>query len=168
MLYIFLEIMFSTTILFRSKEMKATFFKNVNMAALVIIAIVNAQVSLADGPINGSLTAGNANIAPTDVYRLACPAGTATVRARVTNPNGNPADEITVQVIAPATGRARSAISLEGIAPPTAILAGGAGNYLVTVHKDSTLIASRYSISLDCYTTIAAIAGNQTVMLQNQ
>uniref|UniRef100_UPI001178C462 hypothetical protein n=1 Tax=Crenothrix polyspora TaxID=360316 RepID=UPI001178C462 len=81
--------------------MKTTLYKNVSMAALAIVTLVNAPVSLADGPFAGSLGAGNANFAPTDVYRLTCPAGTASVRARVTNPNGNPSDEITVQVIAP-------------------------------------------------------------------
>jgi len=148
--------------------MKTTLRKNVNMAALAIATLVNAPVSLADGPFAGSLGAGNASIAPTDVYRLTCPAGTASVRAKVTNPNNNPTDEITVQVIAP-TGLVRGAISLEGETPRTAVITGGAGKYLVSVHKDSTLIASRYSIVLDCYrSTSAAIAGNQSALIQNQ
>jgi hypothetical protein len=159
---------FSTSSLLRSQEMKTTLRKNVNMVALAIAALVNAPVSLADGPFAGSLGAGNAGFAPTDVYRMTCPAGTASVRARVTNPNGNPVDEITAQVIAISTGRVRSAISLEGVASPTAVLTGGKGTYLVSVHKDSKLFASRYSIVLDCYTTAAAIAGNQSALVQNQ
>ncbi len=148
--------------------MKTTLRKNVNMVALAIATLVNAPVIMADGPFAGSLGAGNASIAPTDVYRLTCPTGTASVRARVTNPNGNPTDEITVQVIAP-TGLIKSAISLEGVAPPTAVRTGGAGKYLVSVHKDSTLIASRYSIILDCYSaTPAAFPGNQSALIQNQ
>ena len=148
--------------------MKATLRKSVNMAALAIAVVVNAPVSLADGPFAGTLGPGSASIAPTDVYRLTCPGGTASARARVTNPDGNPVDEITVQVIAP-TGLVRSAIALEGVAAPTAIRTGAAGRYLVTVHKDSTLIASRYSIVLDCHTAAgAAIAGNQSVLIQNQ
>lgn len=147
--------------------MKTT-YKNVSMAALAIVAVGSAPVSLADGSFSGSLGAGNASFAPTDVYRLTCPVGTASVRARVTNPNGNPADEIAVQVIA-SNGRVRSVIALEGEIPRTAILTGGAGSYLVSVHKDSTLIAARYSIVLDCYrVNSAAIAGNQSVRVQNQ
>jgi hypothetical protein len=148
--------------------MKAIARKSVNVAVLAVAALVNAPASLADGPFAGTLGAGNAAFAPTDVYRLTCPGGTASARARVTNPDGNPVDEITVEVIAP-TGLVRSAISLEGVAPPTAVRTGAAGRYLVTVHKDSTLIAARYSIVLDCHTAAgAAIAGNQTVLIQNQ
>ncbi len=148
--------------------MKATLRKSGKMAALAIAVLVNAPVSLADGPFAGSLGAGSASTAPTDVYRLTCPGGTASARARVTNPNGNPVDEITVQVISP-TGLVRSAISLEGVAPPTAVRTGAAGRYLVTVHKDSERIAARYSIVLDCHTAAgAAIAGNQSVLIQNQ
>jgi hypothetical protein len=148
--------------------MKITLRNHINMLALAITALANAHVSLADGPFAGSLGAGSPSFAPTDVFRIVCPTGTASVRARVTNPNGNPTDEITVQVIAP-FGRARSAISLEGVTPPTAVLTGGAGTYLVSVHKDSKRIASSYSIALDCYrTTSAPIAGNQSVLVQNQ
>lgn len=149
--------------------MKTTLRKNVNMVALAIAALVNAPVSLADSFSTGSLGKGSVSFAPTDVYRLTCPAGTASARARVTNPNGNPVDEITAQVIAISTGRVRSAISLEGVASPTAVLTGGKGTYLVSVHKDSKLFASRYSIVLDCYrVNSAAIAGNQSVLVQNQ
>lgn len=148
--------------------MKTTLRKSVSMAALAIATLVNASVSWADGPFAGSLAAGNAIFAPTDVYRVTCPVGTASVRARVTNPNGNPTDEITVQVITP-TWLVRSAISLEGVAPPIAVIAGGAGKYLVSVHKDSTLITSRYSIVLDCYNANStAFAGSQSVLIQNQ
>lgn len=142
--------------------------KNVMMAALAVAGLMSASAGWADGPYAGALGPGNANFAPTDVYRLTCPAGTASVRARVTNPNGNPVDEITVQIIGP-TGAVRSAISVEGVVPPTAILSGAAGRYLVTVHKDSTLLGATFSITLDCYTAAgAAIAGIQSVRIQNQ
>jgi len=142
--------------------------KNFTMAVLAVAGLINASTGWADGPFAGALGPGNANFAPTDVYRLTCPAGTASVRARVNNPNGNPVDEITVQIIAP-SGAVRSAISLEGVAPPTAILSGVAGRYLVTVHKDSTLLGANFSISLDCYTAAgSAIPGIQTVRIQNQ
>jgi hypothetical protein len=147
--------------------MKSTLYKNVRVA-LVIAALVNAQISLADGSFAGLLGAGNANFAPTDVYRLSCPIGTASIRAKITNPNGNPTDDITAQVIAP-SGRVRSVIAVEGELPRTAILTGGAGTYLVSVHKDSTLIASRYSIVLDCYrANSAAVSGIQSLLVQNQ
>lgn len=152
----------------RNREMKATLRNSVNMVAVALAVSLNAPVSIADGPFAGTLGAGNAAFAPTDVYRLTCPGGTASARARVANPDGNPVDEITVEVIAP-TGLVRSAISLEGVAPPTAVRTGAAGRYLVTVHKDAELIAARYSIVLDCHTAAgAAIAGNQTVRIQNQ
>lgn len=149
--------------------MKTTLLRNFNVGTLAIAALVNAPVILADGPFNGSLGKGSASFAPTDVYRLTCPTGTASVRAKVTNPNGNPVDEITVQVIARSTGRVRSAISLEGVVPPGAVLTGGAGIYFVSIHKDSELFASRYSIVLDCYkANSTAFAGNQSVLFQNQ
>jgi len=148
--------------------MKATSRKSVNAVALAVAVSVIAPAGLADGPFAGTLGAGTAAFAPTDVYRLTCPGGTASARARVTNPDGSPVDEITVEVVAP-TGLVRSAISLEGVAPPTAVRTGAAGRYLVTVHKDATLIAARYSIVLDCHTAAgAAIAGNQSVLIQNQ
>jgi len=144
--------------------MKTTAHKNVCMLALAIAASANAPSGLAD-TYNGSLGASNA---ATDVYGLTCPSGTASVRARVTNPNGSPADELTVEVINP-TGRARSAISLEGVAPPTAVLAGGAGNYLVTLHKSPSVAASYNTLVLDCYNASAvAFTGTQSALVQNQ
>ena len=140
------------------------------MVALAIAALANVPAALADtysGP-TVSLGAGNVNIAPTDVYSLICPAGTASVRARVSNPDRSRVDEITVEVINP-NGPVRTATSLEGIAPPTAVLAGGAGRYLVTVHKDSSPFAVRYGIVLDCFNARAiAFAGTQSRLAQNQ
>ena len=140
-----------------------------NLLGLTIAAcMMSAPVAFADSFNNQALTAGNASFAPTDVYKLTCPAGTASVRARVTNPNGNTADEISVLLIAP-TGSVRSAISLEGIAPPTVVLLGATGVYRVAVHKGKKLIAGQYRIDLDCYTAAgAAFPGVQTVLIQNQ
>ena len=134
----------------------------------IAACMMSAPVVFADSFNNQTLLAGNASFAPTDVYKLTCPAGTASVRARVTNPNGNSADEISVLLIAP-TGSVRSAISLEGIAPPTAVLPGLTGVYRVAVHKDSKLLPARYSIALDCYrATGVAFTGPQAVLFQNQ
>lgn len=147
--------------------MKAITYKKALMIPFTIAALANAPVGLADA-FSGALGAGTVNVAPTDVWGLSCPAGTASVRAKVTNPNGSAADEITVQVINP-NGSTKSAISLEGVAPPTAILSGGAGNYLVTAHKDSSLVAVSYSITMDCYNASAvAFAGTQSTLFQNQ
>jgi hypothetical protein len=116
----------------------------------------------------GTLAAGTARVVPTDVYSLACPIGTASVRARVTNPNGSTTDEISVHVIAP-SGAVRTSISLQGVAPPTAVLTGQAGNYLVAVHKDLTLFPASYSLFLDCFNgSGVAFVGNQSTLVQNQ
>jgi hypothetical protein len=130
--------------------------------------MMSAPVAFADSSNNQTLLAGNASFAPTDVYKLTCPAGTASVRARVTNPNGNTADEISVLVISPAGG-IKSAISLEKIAPPTAVLPGATGVFRVSVHKGSKLLTARYSIVLDCYNAAGvAFPGVQAVLFQNQ
>jgi hypothetical protein len=154
----------STSIFLRSQDMKKTTRKYASMVVLAIAATANAPAGLADS-YNGSLGASNA---ATDVYGLTCPIGTATVRARVTNPNGSPADEIIVEVINP-NGRVGSAISLEGVAPPTAVLAGVAGNYLVTLHKSPSVTASYNNLVLDCYNAGAvAFPGTQSALVQNQ
>lgn len=148
--------------------MKMTSLKNTCIVTLAIAALVNAPTSVADSYLTSSLGAGNVNLQPTDVYGLTCPIGTATVRARATNPNGSGADEISVQVINP-NGRVRTVISLEGIAPPTAILAGASGNYLITVHKTPTTYVVPYSIVLDCYNgNGVAFSGIQSALIQNQ
>jgi hypothetical protein len=73
-----------------------------------------------------------------------------------------------VLVISPAGG-IKSAISLENVAPPTALLAGPAGAFRVAVHKGKKLLAGQYRIDLDCYNAAgAAFAGVQTVLIQNQ
>ena len=142
--------------------------KKVYLAAIAITALAGASASLADTYSSRALGASAVNFEPTDVYGLTCPPGTASVRARGWNPNGSPSDELSIQVINRATGQARTVISLEGVTPPTAVLAGGAGNYLVAVHK-SPSTAMRYTIFMDCYTaSSAAIAGVQSRAVQNQ
>lgn len=150
--------------------MKLISFKNALLTMLTLAAVSIPLAGYADGPYAGSLGAGNAAYSPTDVWRLICPAGTASVRARAraVNPNGNPVDEIATTIHA-ANGRARTVISVEGLAAPTAVLTGAAGVYFVSIHKDSELLAARYILTLDCYrSTGAAIAGTQTAFMQNQ
>jgi hypothetical protein len=141
------------------------------MMALAIAASANAPLGLADTFPDGKLGVGKVNFAPTDVFGLTCPNGTASVRARGTNPDGSGADEISVQVINP-NGAVKTAISLEGVSPPTAVLlVGGAGHYLVSVHKDSSAVVVPYSIVLDCYNASVPpvpFPGNQSTLIQNQ
>jgi hypothetical protein len=102
----------------------------------------------------------------TDVYGVTCPLGTLSVRANV-NDAVVAGDQISVQVINP-TGRAATASAVDGGGPSAfAILTGGAGNYLVTVHKNAAL-AEGYAVSMDCYTAAGALAGTQSVLVQNQ
>jgi len=124
--------------------------RNANLLGLALVAsLMTAPAVFADTFNNPTLLAGTTAFAPTDVYKLACPAGTASVRAKLTNPNGNPAGELTVLVISPAGG-IKSAISLENVAPPTAVLAGPGGAYRVAVHKGKKLLVGQCRIDLDC------------------
>lgn len=151
----------------RNLAMKASSMKDVCLLTIAIAALAHAPVGYSDS-YNGTLAAGNVNVAPTDTYGLTCPIGTASVRARATNPNGNTADEISVHVIDP-SGRVRSLISLEGVAPPTGVLTGQAGNYLVAVHKDSTLLPAAYSLFMDCFNASGiAFVGTQSALVHNQ
>lgn len=151
----------------RALPMKASSMKTVYLVTIAIAAMAHAPAGYSDS-YTGTLAAGTASAVPTDTYGLTCPIGTAAVRARVTNPNGSTTDEISVHVIDP-TGRVRSAISLQGVAPPTAVLTGEAGNYLVAVHKDLTLLPASYSLFMDCFNgSGVAFVGNQSALVQNQ
>jgi len=102
----------------------------------------------------------------TDVYGITCPLGTVSVRANV-NDGNTAGDQISVQVINP-NGRVATASAVDGGGPSAfAILAGGAGNYLVTVHKNAA-VGEGYAVFMDCYTAAGAVAGNQAVLVQNQ
>jgi hypothetical protein len=101
-----------------------------------------------------------------DVYAMTCPVGTTSVRASV-NDSANAGVQISVHVINP-NGLATTATAPNGGgASPLAILAGGAGNYLVTVDKDA-VGGEGYAAFMDCFNAAVAIAGNQAVLVQNQ
>jgi len=147
--------------------MKAATSRIVTVMVCASGALINSPLTLADN-FAGTLGTGNVNIEPTDVYALTCPIGTASVRARATTTQ---ADQIVVQVINP-NGLARTAVSLLTTrATPTAVLAGRAGNYLVTVHKSPTISPVSYNITLDCFNaSIPAVAflNNQSLLVQDQ
>jgi hypothetical protein len=103
---------------------------------------------------------GAASAGATDVYAMTCPIGTVSVKASVN-------DAVAVGNQIP-NGRAVTASAVDG-GPPSALvtLTGGAGQYLVTVHKN-TAVGEGYSVSMDCYDAVGAIAGTQSVLVQNQ
>src|SRR5262245_9083951 len=88
----------------------------------------------------------------TDVYSVTCPIGTISVKASV-NDAIAVGNQISVQVINP-NGQATTVSAVDN-GPPSALasLAGGAGNYLVTVHKN-TGVGEGYSVSMDCYDAV--------------
>ncbi|NOT53246.1 MAG: hypothetical protein HOP18_01440 [Deltaproteobacteria bacterium] len=107
-----------------------------------------------------------AGAAATDVYGMTCPVGTTSVRANV-NDAIAAGNQISIQVINP-NGLATTATAPDGGAfSPLAILAGGAGNYLVTIHKN-TAFGEGYVAVMDCFNAAVAIAGIQSVLVQNQ
>jgi hypothetical protein len=107
-----------------------------------------------------------AGASATDVYGVTCPIGTTSVRANVNDAN-NAGVQVCVQVINP-NGLATTSCAVNG-GPPSAlaILAGGAGNYLVTVDKDAAGNEG-YAVFMDCYVANVPIAGIQSVLVQNQ
>ena len=97
----------------------------------------------------------------TDAYSVTCPIGTISVKANV-NDAIAVGNQISVQVINP-NGRAVTKSAVDN-GPPSALatLVGGAGTYLVTVHKN-TGVGEGYSVAMDCYDAVGAIAGTQSV-----
>jgi hypothetical protein len=74
--------------------------------------------------------------------------------------------QYSVQVINP-VGRAASASAVNGGLSPVVILVGGAGNYLVTVHKDAAG-GEGYNLTADCHNTNGVVLNIQAVRVQNQ
>ena len=105
----------------------------------------------------------------TDVYGVTCPIGTVSVKADVNDANvaGN---QISVLVIDP-NGSVATASAVDGGPPSTfATLAGGAGNYIVAVHKDTGAgTGEGYSVFMDCFNAAGvAKPGIQAVLVQDQ
>lgn len=123
------------------------------------------------GPAHADFFAGALGAAvgapATDVYGMTCPIGTASVRAFV-NDGAAAGIQISVQLIDP-VGIATSASAPDGGGfSPTVSLTGGAGNYLVTVHKNAAG-AEGYNVTMDCHNAAGvARPGTQAVLVQNQ
>jgi hypothetical protein len=148
--------------------MKTIIRKNTRMAILAIAASANMSVALADIHSGASVFLTPRDHS-TDVYGLTCPIGTVTVRTQVGNKIGGGSQFISVQVINP-NGDAVSTNSPEGIPSPTLVLSGGgAGNYLVTVHKTPSGVVEPYDINMDCFdANRIAFSGIQSTLVQNQ
>ncbi len=142
--------------------MKTQTFRRILTAASFILG------SSGVAPVHADIFGGflGALAGSTDVYSVACPIGTVSVKANV-NDGVTIGNQISVQVIDP-HGRAITASAVDN-GPPTALvtLAGGAGQYLVTVSKN-TGVSEGYSVAMDCYDVVGAIAGTQSVIVQDQ
>jgi hypothetical protein len=144
--------------------MKKRNFKSLIATASLVLGFSGVGPAHAD--IFGGFLGIAAGAAATDVYAMTCPIGTVSVQANV-NDAVAAGNQICVQVINP-NGLATTSCAPDGGAfSPLAILAGGAGNYLVTVDKD-TAVGEGYVVFMDCYTAAGAVAGNQAVLVQNQ
>jgi hypothetical protein len=121
------------------------------------------------GPAHADIFGGflGAGASATDVYGMTCPIGTASVRANVNDAN-NAAVQVCAHVINP-NGLAITSCAPNGGGPSALVtLAGGAGNYLVTVDKDAAG-GEGYAVSMDCFSaTVVPAPGNQSVLIQNQ
>jgi hypothetical protein len=142
--------------------MKKQSFRSVIATASLILGLGGVGSAHADifggflGAVAGS----------TDVYGLTCPIGTVSVKANV-NDAITVGNQISVQIINP-NGQAITASAVDN-GPPTALvtLTGGAGQYLVTVFKN-TGVSEGYSVAMDCYDVVGAIEGTQAVKVQDQ
>lgn len=134
-----------------------------------VIATASLVLGLsAVGPAHAANVGGTlgAVAGATDVYGVNCPIGTVSVKADVNDANVAGV-QFSVQVINP-NGRAATASAVDG-GPPSALATsgGGAGIYLVNVHKDAAGFEG-YTVGIDCFNAAGAIAGIQPVLVQNQ
>jgi hypothetical protein len=144
--------------------MKKPSFRSMIATASLVLGL--SGVGSAHADIFGGFLGIAAGAAATDVYGMTCPIGTVSVKADV-NDAIAAGNQISVQVINP-NGRATTSSAVDGSGPSALVtLAGGAGNYLVTVHKN-TAVGEGYAVFMDCYTAAGAVAGNQAVLVQNQ
>jgi hypothetical protein len=137
-----------------------------SMIATASLVLGLSGVGPAHADIFGGFLAIPAGAAATDVYGMTCPIGTTSVKANV-NDAIAAGNQICVQVINP-NGLATTSCAVDGGGPSALVtLAGGPGNYLVTVDKD-TALGEGYAVFMDCYIGAAAVAGIQSVLVQNQ
>lgn len=150
--------------------MKKQMFRAVVATASLVVGLTGPLSAHAnhvvdtDHPTGGTL---GASESATDVYVLDCPIGSVTARARL-NDGILAGVEQSVQVINP-LGRAISQTAPDGGGPSDwAILGGGPGTYLVTVHKDGPGLEG-HTIGLDCFDAAGnPIPRGQATLLQSQ
>jgi len=143
--------------------MKKHHFRSVIATASLVLGLSGSGPAHTNifGGFLGAAVAGT-----TDAYSVTCPIGTISAKANV-NDAIAVGNQISVQVINP-NGRAVTKSAVDN-GPPSALatLAGGAGTYLVTVHKN-TGVGEGYSVAMDCYDAAGAIPGTQSVLVQDQ
>ena len=145
------------------------FFLGVSLSLLTALGAPLAGYAAGDGPTGetvGSNDPAKDRAGATDVYLLACPRGTRTARAKI-NEGNNDAVQLSVQVLNP-HGSATTESGLNGGLSAEAILRGGPGSYLVTVHKNGVGLEG-YTITLDCYDAQGLrFDGDQATLVQDQ
>ncbi len=145
--------------------MKAISLKNLCAAASLLAGL--GGMSSAQADVFGGFLGAAASA--TDVYGMTCPLGTTSIRANV-NDGGIAADGIvvSVQIVDPQGGALNATAPDFGGPSPTVIGVGpGPGNYLVLVNKNAAGNQG-YVVFLDCFAGAAAVAGNQSTLVQNQ
>jgi hypothetical protein len=138
-------------------------------ASMALTLGATPAFSAGDGPTGGTIGSNQVakdSAGATDVWLLACPSGTKSARAGI-NEGNNDAVQLSVQVINP-HGSAVTASGENGGVSPQAVLNGGPGAYIVTLHKDGMGIDG-YTITLDCYDVNGVRSpGDQATLVQNQ
>lgn len=144
--------------------------KTLSVVASIALSLgATSAIAVGDGPTGGTIGSNQVDkdsAGATDVWVLACPKGTKSARAGI-NEGNNDAIQLSVQVINP-HGSAVTSSGENGGVSPQAILNGGPGAYIVTLHKDGLGIDG-YTITLDCYDANGGrIPGDQSTLVQNQ
>lgn len=138
-------------------------------ASIALTLGTTSAIAAGDGPTGGTIGSNQVAIdsaGATDVWVLACPTGTRSARADI-NEGNNDAIQLSVQVINP-HGSAVTASGVNGGLSPQAVLNGGPGAYIVTLHKNGLGIDG-YTITLDCYDANGTrIPGDQATLVQNK
>ena len=147
--------------------MKKHIIKSLVLTASLVLGLGSIPLAHADEDHPTGDFLGAASASNTDVYVLSCPIGTVNVKAKV-NDGTTLGNEISVQVINPHGLATTQTAQDDGPPSDDAVLDGGAGSYLVTVHKN-TVNGEGYTISSDCYDDAGVPApGLQLTQVQNQ
>jgi hypothetical protein len=141
----------------------------VSLSLVVALGAPLLVYAAGDGPTGGTVGSNDPDKdkpGATDVFLLACPSGTRTARAKI-NEGNNEDVQLSVQVINP-HGSATTESGINGGLSAEAILRGGPGSYLVTLHKNGVGLEG-YTITLDCYDAQGLrFDGDQSTLVQDQ